>query len=903
MTVRPAPGLSRAVSTFASALPRTRAGRWAAVAVAVTLTAWAAIILSVDLPPPTGPLLVVTAHVTTTVAAIVALLSRRGNAGNRNVRAASATMAAALGIGVITGFLSAIWYQDTGSATAPVSWQLADTIYMAIIPLLAAALLMLPTSKHLPGSLPTTALDGVMAGLGLWLTLYLLWLQPLHQAGHLPDATLAKTFAYPAADALLIGIATSVAARAAPQWRTKLLLLTAGMMFWSVSDIAYVVTNATDGYRPDSWIGVVGEVGLLIVTAGALVGPTRHQWPAWAGTVSAAAPFVPVIAAWVAMSTVLLSGPVQTNAGAGAWIFVVLGTTVIARLLGGWMDRTRLSVTLDHAGRLHSALGTSSSEIVAVITPDGRVAHTSPPAAAILAANPTLAAAVHPDDLPAARTAFTTTGPGRTHTLNLRLHTADGDYRWHATTLHNRVDDDAVAGMVVNAHDIDHHIVLSEQLAHAATHDPLTGLGNLAAARNQLEAAGPDTTALMVDLDGFKHVNDTYGHSIGDEVLRTAAHRISGCCTGGDTAARIGGDEFLLTTRRNRAEQLADQLCAVLSTPYEVGALHISLSASVGIADLDTSGEDTVRNADLSMYEAKKAGRGHAVRYEPRMHDTSAAAMAAAEALRGALTGTTGAHLGVHYQPIVTLADGKLVAFEALARLTAADGTPIPPDLFIAVAEDSPLIDDLGEHILTTVAADLAAWTAAGIAPKRVCVNVSRRSLNPRLAHRIATMGDTSRLCLEITESAAITDPHASADILAELRTYGVHLALDDFGTGESSLTQLRDLPVDVVKLDKLFAATVGDRQGAAIVTGITDMCTAMGLGVLAEGVETPEAAAALAAAGVRWGQGYLYARPMPGDQATELLAARAGTPAGIPAAPKLQPPAITASAGNSAGR
>ena len=432
-----------------------------------------------------------------------------------------------------------------------------------------------------------------------------------------------------------------------------------------------------------------------------------------------------------------------------------------------------------------------------------------------------------------------------------------------------------------------------EELRHQAFHDHLTGLPNRAMFADrvaQAEAAAPagrSVAVLFVDLDEFKSVNDRLGHAAGDELLAAVARRIVPCVEAEATVARLGGDEFavLLPSIDNGdvATRVARRVLDALRAPFAVNGHTALIGASVGIAIGHAGGASgaLLRNADIAMYQAKRARtRGYAV-YDPAMH---AAAVRRAELKESLSRAVNGHQLELWYQPIVRLDDGTMTAVEALARWRREDGRLLPPSEFIPVAEDGGLIVPLGAHVLDCAVGQYARWAEQSLLPPgfRMNVNVSAAQVtDPQfvdlVTETLATHGvPHGSLVLEITESAMMLDAHSGIERIARLRAGGVHVAVDDFGTGYSSLAYLRRFPVDILKLDKSFIEDVAtDATDATLTRGILQLASALGLAVVAEGIETPEQARMLRDMGCPSGQGYLFSRPKNPASIAQLLLQR----------------------------
>ncbi|MET7426657.1 bifunctional diguanylate cyclase/phosphodiesterase [Dactylosporangium sp. NPDC005555] len=430
---------------------------------------------------------------------------------------------------------------------------------------------------------------------------------------------------------------------------------------------------------------------------------------------------------------------------------------------------------------------------------------------------------------------------------------------------------------------------LQQELAFRAQHDVLTGLANREEFRARLQAdihALDGVGLLIVDLDGFKDVNDTLGHPAGDALLLEATARLRAIAGPGDLLARLGGDEFaVVSADLGGLDDLAERCVADLAWPYLVDGRELRLTASVGVyAGAPASTGEALQNADLALYAAKDAGRNRAERYDPAMRAAQVAHAALAEQLRAAVDGTgdgTAGGFAVHYQPVVDVHTGRVAAVEALLRFTTPDGSAVSPVRFVPVAEETGLIGRLGAWVLERAATDARAWHAShGIS---VTVNVSGRQLrNPQFADEVlATLKRTglpgAALVLEITETVLVTatveETEAVSRRLARLRAHGIRIAIDDFGTGYSSLAYLRTLPIDVLKIDRAFVARVADRQEKALFRAVVELARSMYLQPVAEGVETEEQAAALRELDCGYAQGFLFARPMSADALRTFLA------------------------------
>jgi diguanylate cyclase (GGDEF)-like protein len=424
--------------------------------------------------------------------------------------------------------------------------------------------------------------------------------------------------------------------------------------------------------------------------------------------------------------------------------------------------------------------------------------------------------------------------------------------------------------------------VQASRLGDLAMHDPLTGLANRRAFEEELGAAAATgtPTVLLLDLNGFKSVNDRFGHAVGDELLAAVAARISGEIPAGAVAARMGGDEFAVLLPTDVGDDLAARLRTAIHRPVHAGGQDLLVGASIGIAD-GSDPVEVLRRADVAMYAAKADGGRHR-RYTADLDTSTDEEARLGAELRTALDRS---EFHLVYQPIVELPTGGVVAVESLVRWWHPDRGYVPPDVFIPVAERTGLIVELGEWILRTACLQFADWWRHGVAPYRFGVNVSARQLaEPGFVSLVAAvLAETgvhpARLVVEVTETA-VFGGGAAVRAVHELTELGVEIALDDFGTGHSSLGLLQTLPVRILKVDKSFVenVTMAGRH-AVIATSLIQVANGLGLVAVAEGVETAEQAAELYRLGYRRAQGYHFGRPARPQRLTATAVVPAGDP------------------------
>jgi diguanylate cyclase (GGDEF)-like protein/PAS domain S-box-containing protein len=461
---------------------------------------------------------------------------------------------------------------------------------------------------------------------------------------------------------------------------------------------------------------------------------------------------------------------------------------------------------------------------------------------------------------------------------------AEGRLRWHGVI--SEVTDRKLAEAELERR--------ADVIRYQAVHDPLTSLPNRALFQDRLVQAlarpGAQIAVVLLDIDNFKLVNDSLGHSAGDELLMKIAPRLQTALRPGDTIARLGGDEFVVLLDRipdeRSAASVAERIVAAFEAPFELSAGEHFAKASLGIAIAGAEGSEPaslIRDADAAMYQAKARGRARFEIFDRAMRARTVERLSVENDLRRALMRQ---ELHVVYQPIVSLRDSSIVSVEALLRWEhPTRGLLLPAD-FIAVAEESGLIEPIGRFVLDSACAQAARWHALrpDARPLGIAVNLSvrqftQRALEATVADTLAESGvEPSSLCLEITESVLLEEPQGVADTIRRLSRLGVRFVLDDFGTGYSSLAYLSGLPIDGLKVDQSFVRSLGtDERSTAITTAIVRMAQALSLEVIAEGVEAAHQLRALRALRCELGQGFLFHEALTAEAVAELLLAEDG--------------------------
>jgi diguanylate cyclase (GGDEF)-like protein/PAS domain S-box-containing protein len=459
-----------------------------------------------------------------------------------------------------------------------------------------------------------------------------------------------------------------------------------------------------------------------------------------------------------------------------------------------------------------------------------------------------------------------------------------------AAPIHDRLG--GVIGAVMVAHDVTVARELARRLARLALHDSLTDVPNRTLLGDWLDQAmmrahrtGSSVAMLYIDLDRFKHINDSLGHAVGDQLLKSVAYRLQSCVRSSDTVSRQGGDEFLVlladVVQPHDAALCAEKIITALEAPHRIGGHDLRITASIGIATYpgDASDADTLlRNADFAMYQAKYTGRNNYQFFRPEMNANALERQSVETDLRQAVARQ---EFLLNYQPKVDLATGRVVGVEALIRWQRPRHGVILPARFIPIAEESGLILPIGRWALDSACQQARAWQDEGLPPVSVAINVSAVELRAKdflssvqqiLEH---TRLEPRFLELELTETFMMQDWKSIAEILRALKGLGVRIALDDFGTGYSSLSYMKRFPIDSLKIDQSFVRDMTtDSDDASIVSAVINMGRSLNMRVVAEGIQTRDQFEFLKDRHCPEGQGYFFAPPVPAAQLTELLAA-----------------------------
>jgi len=573
----------------------------------------------------------------------------------------------------------------------------------------------------------------------------------------------------------------------------------------------------------------------------------------------------------------------------------------VAGLIGVVTDVTRYKETeraLEASEARFRVLTESSLDLISVMDGDGTLRYQSGALRSLLGYDPmetlgkNVFELVHRDDAEHFRAAMRRIIETRhsTSPVELRFRHRDGAWRTFESLGTNCLDNPHIHGVVFNSRDVTDRKVIQQRIQHLAYHDNLTGLPNrsllqdrLAHAIARAERSHRKVAVLFIDLDNFKNINDTLGHDVGDELLRQVSRRLSDCVRVEDTIARQGGDEFIVLLDSledgRGASLVAQKVLNGLRLPFALGATEQHVSASVGIALYPEDGRDAqtlMKNADTAMFHGKSLGKNTYQFFTSQMNIAVKRRMTLESALRRAVMQKD---FVLHYQPQIDLETGEVIAVEALVRWKTEDSGTVMPGDFIPLAEETGLINEIGEWVLREGCRQAKEWQEQGLPPRRMAVNLSARQFADRgffdMVTRVLadTRLDPSCLELEITESQVMRQTEGVMTLLNRLSKMGVQLAIDDFGTGYSSLSYLKRLPIQKLKIDQSFIRDITvDPNDTAIVVAIINMARSLDLETIAEGVETAGQLALLRSKGCRIGQGFYFSAPMRAEALYPLL-------------------------------
>lgn len=562
-------------------------------------------------------------------------------------------------------------------------------------------------------------------------------------------------------------------------------------------------------------------------------------------------------------------------------------------------ERVRTERALRESELKFRSLIENASDTITVLGASGEIIYESPSVQRVLGHAPedligrSVFDFTHPEDQPAAVRNLERLLADEDHVTRLELRFAHGDGSWRILEVvaRNLLSDPAIGGIVVNARDVTERKEAEARLLHDAFHDRLTQLPNRARLLDRMAqllrrtGRNPERTfsVLFLDLDRFKVINDSLSHMVGDQLLVAIGRRLEGVLRPGDTVARLGGDEFTMLlddADREEACRIADRIQTELQAPFTVGRHEIYVTVSIGITtsrDGGRSPEDMLRDADLAMYCAKDRGRARFERFDPEMRTAAVAQLELETDLRRALERE---EFSVHLQPIVQLDRGRLFGFEALLRWNHPGRGLLLPNDFLQLAEDTGLIVPIGGWVMRKVCEGLREWADEfGASAPPVQVNLAAQQIvRVDFLEQVRCALADSRapahlLHLELTEGTMMENAESTVATLNALKALGIGLSIDDFGTGYSSLSYLHRFPTDSVKIDRSFVAQMGPQaRNSRMVRTIVDLAHDLGMRVVAEGVETEVQASTLRGMRCEYGQGFLFSRAVPFEEATALI-------------------------------
>jgi diguanylate cyclase (GGDEF)-like protein/PAS domain S-box-containing protein len=816
---------------------------------------------------------------------------------------------------VVGDMIRGFYESALGKEAAPFPG-LADVAYLGAYPILITGVLVLVRSRDRSrdrANLVDALIIATSAGLLGWVYL----IRPYIMTPDLGWLEIAISIAYPLLDMMLL----SVAARLwfSPGARTRSYQLLAGSLAALLtSDIVYTVTLLNETYATGSLVDLGWLVSYLLWGAAAMhpsmqssktvetVGSTAIT-PQRLLVLAAVSLLAPVVRVVEIMRGDELPPLTTVTPTVILFVLVMFRMSGLVRLLSSALERHEAAERRRRQSEARfGSLVQHASDVVLVVNGPAEVGgmangadinFQSPSVQRVLGFDrdelqgTPLVDLIHENDRTATLAVLEEVmvhPADRPAMVQFRCRHKDGGWRDLETTLTNLLDDHTVGGVVLNARDVTDKVALQRRLSHQAFHDPLTDLANRTLFRDRVEhtlqrRARPDelVAVLFLDIDDFKTINDSLGHSVGDQLLIQVADRLRQCLRSGDTAARFGGDEFaILLEDSTDAEVVAERISQALTERFEIDGKELFITVSIGI-DVSRvaqgSADELLRNADAAMYTAKSGGTGRSVQFRPDMHLRALKRLDLEAELRRAIDND---EFRLHYQPMVQPATGRIVGFEALIRWAHPERGLIGPGDFIQVAEDTGLIRPIGRWVVRHAARQAAAWQEEYQYPRlTMSVNLSAQELaSPEITRDIQRALDENGLdpttvVVEMTERTLMTHTETSKARLDELKALGVRLSVDDFGTGYSSLSYLRGFPIDAIKIAKPFLDGVPDGdQETALVRGIIELGHNLDLEVVAEGVERTEQWETLREMGCDVAQGYLLARPQGAERIEKLL-------------------------------
>jgi diguanylate cyclase (GGDEF)-like protein/PAS domain S-box-containing protein len=788
---------------------------------------------------------------------------------------------------------------------------LADVGHLALVPLAGAGIAVFPgrqrTASRLAFLLDVAILFGALILIS-WATV----LGSVYHAGPEIGPSAVTGLAYPISDIVMAVMAVLLVGRTTGSTRLSLLLVSAGVFANLLTDSAsaYLTTVTSSGLEPllgTGWVVGFLLIALGAVRAGLLAGSATRDEARPLGRWTVVLPYIPVAVAAAIAVLKNVSGPPDALL---LWDLMVVVALVIIRQFIVILDNQALNqqlaaqtAALRESEEHFRSLVQNSGDVVVLADADGAIRFVSTSIDRFFAYTPAELAGqpfsglLHPDDQRAFAGGLkkALTASALPVVVDCRFRHKLGSWTHCEVTITNLLHRSSSQALVLNIRDVTDRKEMEERLAYLGAHDPVTNLPNRIAFRKQLDEAleksapGRSIAVLALDIDDFKLVNDALGQRAGDDLLGMIGGRLGKIISAGDIVARIGADEFaiLMQTVLNQDQpvRLAERIFQHFKAPFKVEEREMVLRLSIGIAPqtaVEDTAENMTRNADIALNAAKARGKGRYERYEPMLHAAISDRMDLQADLGHALERR---QFVLHYQPAVRLRDGMIIGFEAFLRWNHPRRGLLTPADFLAQAEETGMVSALQRWVLGQACADGRQWQLRfPVEPAlQVSVNISQRGLADADLVADVTHACTAaafppgQLILELTEGATL-DGLSAAPRLLELHERGVSVALDNFGAHAAPLSALRDLPVDIVKLDHSFVGRMATSPtDATVARAVIDLSNALGIMTIADGIERADQLAALRDMSCPAGQGYYLSRPLPAAAVDRLLAACGG--------------------------
>jgi diguanylate cyclase (GGDEF)-like protein/PAS domain S-box-containing protein len=830
------------------------------------------------------------------LAATILAIAAARRAPDPQARRAWHYLAAAMGVYLVGNLLNSTYWMF-GVDPFP---SVGDVFFLGFYPLLFGAVFAIIRAASVRVQWARLALDATILMLGFGAFFWFFVIEPTAAADRDPEVikyVLSQTYIALNCIMLLAFGVLLMHAGSGPVYRRTLVLLTIGFSIMFLADIVWAMSKVSGTYLP----GGLSDA-IYLSCYGWLGAAAREQLrgepavkPAQSALGTALLQGMPYVAMLVSFLVLVYVESSTAASPATAMTVIIFVLTLLVMLRQGVLSRDDALVRERRAANIvearYASLIRNASDVIMIVDVDGRLRFASPAAERTFGVNP--------DDLVgrnlldlwgesdrerlAAFLAETASTQGRT-VGPIEVVVGNGSRRSTLESVgSNLLDDPAIAGLALNFRDVSERKALEEQLRQLAFHDPLTLLANRSLFRNRVQHAlqlaqrsRQRIAVMFLDLDNFKNVNDSLGHDAGDRLLQAAAQRLVKSTRPSDTVARLGGDEFAILLEGISAgadvERIAHTITRSFAEPLLLDGADTHMAASIGIAfshdDDDT--EQLLRNADIAMYNAKAAGKGRFVIFQPRMQEQLRERLRLEEDIKRALER---GEFFLEFQPVIDLTHRELLGVEALVRWNHPEQGLIMPGAFIPTAEESGQIVELGRWVLLEACRSVRAWRESIVAGEglRIAVNISGRHLQHAdlvadVRHALESSGlEPGNLVIELTESTIMHNTDINLERFRELKALGVKLAIDDFGMGYSSLSYLHRFPIDILKIDRSFVGRLTEQgDGPELARAVVMLGETLGLETVAEGVEHEDQVAKLVELGCVAGQGFLFARSSP---------------------------------------